>query len=173
MEEYCERIRLSKVIEMEEKSLYPDVKNWLDSYLKEKYRKYQTNTTYESSRKYLDVVLKEKGIIIKEAIGLSIKIDVLGILKNQNDVRLVFVEVKDEPLNLKDLGQLWGYTHLIDPIESFLISSEGLGKLEYLFRVLKREDLLYYGPKREKMMKVAKWDVRRKTIDYGSLLPKR
>jgi hypothetical protein len=157
---------------MKEKNLYPDVKNWLDSYLRERYQKYQIDTTYESSRKSLDVVLKEKGIMIEEAIGLSIKIDVIGILKKENDVRLVFVEVKDKPLTLKDLGQLWGYTQLINPIESFLISSEGLGALEYLFRVLKREDLLYYGPKREKVMKVAKWDVRRKTIDYDSLIPK-
>jgi len=109
---------------------------------------------------------------MEEAIGLSIKIDVIGILKKGNDVKLVFVEVKDKPLTLIDLGQLWGYTQLIDPIESFLISSKGLGCLEYLFKVLKREDLLYYGPKREKMMKVAKWDVRRKSIDYDSLIPK-
>jgi len=157
---------------MKEKYLYPDVKSWLDSYLKERYPKYQIETTYESSEKSLDVVLKERGIIMEEAIGLSIKIDVIGILKKGNDVKLVFVEVKDKPLTLIDLGQLWGYTQLIDPIESFLISSKGLGCLEYLFKVLKREDLLYYGPKREKMMKVAKWDVRRKSIDYDSLIPK-
>jgi uncharacterized membrane protein YheB (UPF0754 family) len=173
MEKYCENIRLPpKAIEMKERNLYADVKNWLDSYLKERYRNYQIDTTYESSRKSLGVVLKEKNVIIEEAIGLSIKIDVMGILKKENDIKLVFIEIKNEPLTLKDLGQLWGYTQLINPVESFLISSEGLGALEYLFRVLKREDLLYYGPKRANMMKVAKWDVVRKTIDYDSLIPK-
>jgi len=157
---------------MREENLYADIKNWLNSYLKERYGEYQIDTTYDTSRKALDAVLKEKGVIINEAIGLSIKIDVIGILKKENDVKLVFVEVKNEPLTLKDLGQLWGYTQLINPIESFLLSSEGLGTLNILFKVLKREDLLYYGPKREKTMKVAKWDIRRKTIDYESLLPK-
>jgi len=157
---------------MAEKDLYPDIKNWLHNYLREKYRGYTVETTFETHKKALDVVLKKKGIILKEAIGLSIKVDIIGILKRGNVVKLVFVEVKDKPLTLKDLGQLWGYTQLINPIESFLISSEGLGSLLYIFNVLKREDLLRYGIKKERFMYVAKWDTRRKSIDYDTLIPK-
>jgi len=157
---------------MKEENLYPDIRNWLELYLREKYKKYQVFTTYETSKKPLDVTLKEKNIIIKEAIGLTIKIDIVGILIKEDDIKLVFVEVKNKPLTLKDLGQLWGYTQLINPIEAFLISSESVGSLEYLFKVLKREDLLYYGLKRERIMKVAKWDIKRKIIDYDSLIPK-
>ena len=158
---------------MGEKDLYPDIRNWLDSYLRDRYKGYQIDTTYKTSKRSLDHVIKEKGIIVEEAIGLAIKIDVVGILKRASKIKLVFVEVKDKPLTLKDLGQMWGYTQLINPVESFLVSSEGLGALQYLLKVLKREDLLCYGLKRERMMKVAKWDVKRKTIDYDSLIPKR
>ena len=157
---------------MAERDLYPDVKNWLDKYLKDKYKGYNVETTFETYKRALDVVLKKRGIILNEAIGLSIKIDVIGILRRGSDLRLVFVEVKDKPLDLKDLGQLWGYTQLINPLESFLISSEGLGSLSYIFNVLKREDLLRYGIKGERFMRVAKWDVRRKCIDYDTLIPK-
>jgi len=157
---------------MKEENLYPDIKKWLGSYLKDRYKGYRIETTSQTSRRSLDVVLKEKGIIIREVIGLSIKVDITGILRRKDNVKLVFVEVKPKPLTLKDLGQLWGYTQLVNPLESFLISSKGLGTLEYLFKVLKREDLLYYGPRRKKMMKVARWDERRKTIDYDSLIPK-
>jgi len=157
---------------MAERDLYLDVKNWLDKYLKDKYKGYNVETTFETYKTALDEVLRKRGITLKEAIGVSIKIDVIGILKRGNNVRLVFVEAKDKPLNLKDLGQLWGYTQLINPLESFLISSEGLGSLSYIFNVLKREDLLRYGIKGERFMRVAKWDVRRKCIDYDTLIPK-
>jgi len=158
---------------MEEKDLYPDISNWLSGYLRDKYKGYQVETTFDTSKQSLDVVLKEKGIILENnVVGLSIKVDIIGILKRGNSVRLVFIEVKNKPLTLKDLGQLWGYTQLINPIESFLISSGGLGSLLYVFNVLKREDLLKYGKKMERRMRVAKWDVRRKIIDYDSLIPK-
>ena len=90
----------------------------------------------------------------------------------EKEDELFFIEVKDQPLTLGDLGQLWGYTELINPIESFLVSSEGLGSLVYLLKVLKREDLLVYGMKKERMMKICKWDQARKTIDYSTLIPK-
>jgi len=157
---------------MAELDLYPDIRNWLDKYLKDKYKGYNVEATFETYKKALDVLLKKRGIILNEAIGLSIKIDIIGILKRGSVLKLVFVEVKDKPLTLKDLGQLWGYTQLINPLESFLISSEGLGSLSYIFNVLQREDLLMYGIKGERFMRVAKWDVRRKSIDYDTLIPK-
>ena len=156
----------------EEEKLYPEIKEWLQNYLTDKYNGYTIETTYETSRRNLDVVLKSKGIQCKEAIGLQIKVDVVGILKRGNDFKLVFVEVKDTDLTLKDLGQLWGYTQLIDPIESFLVSSNGLGRLSHLFNVLKREDLLKFGTKTNKFMQLGKWDKGRKSIDYASLTPK-
>ena len=156
----------------EEEKLYPEIKEWLQNYLTDKYKGYTVETTFETSRRNLDVVLKSRGYQCKEAIGLQIKIDVVGILKRGNDFKLVFVEVKDKDLTLKDLGQLWGYTQLINPIESFLISSKGLGRLSHLFNVLRREDLLKFGTKTSKFMQIAKWDKRRKSIDYTSLTPK-
>jgi len=155
-----------------EEDFYPDIENWLNTYLREKYKGYIVETTHKTSRLSLDVYLKNAGILVNEAVGLAIKIDIIGILKRADTVKLVFIEVKDQPLTLKDLGQLWGYSQLINPMESFLISSKGLGSLEHLFKVLKREDLLFYGLKRDKMMRVCKWDEHRKSIDYSTLIPK-
>lgn len=157
---------------MEERALYPDIAKWLKIYLKEKYHYYSIETTFETSQYSLDVVLRKRNIIIKETIGLSIKVDIVGILKRGHKIGLAFVEVKNKPLTLKDLGQLWGYTQLINPIESFLISPKGLGALDYIFNVLKREDLLVYGKNANRTMKVAKWDVSRKMVDYLTLIPK-
>jgi len=156
-----------------EELLYPDIETWCRQYLKDRYKGYEVFTTHKTSKVSLDTYLKTLGIEIKEAIGLSIKIDIVGILRKKNEVKLLFMEVKDAPLTLKDLGQLWGYTQLLNPIESFLVSPQGLGGLDYLLNVLQREDLLVYGKKKERMMKICKWDTKRKSIDYFSLLPKR
>ena len=156
----------------EETKLYPGIKRWLYDYLADSYRGYSVETTAETSRKRLDAVLGDRRIKCKEAIGLQIKVDIVGILKRGEDTKLVFVEVKDKELTLKDLGQLWGYTQLIDPVESFLISSKGLGMLSYTFNVLKREDLLKFGKSKNKFMQIAKWEKERRCIDYSSLIPK-
>ncbi|MDD5546529.1 MAG: hypothetical protein PHO67_05185 [Candidatus Omnitrophica bacterium] len=155
-----------------EELLYPDIEAWCKKYLEDKYKRYSVTTTHKTSRVALDSYLKTIGIEVKDAIGLSIRVDIVGVLRKSNETKLVFIEVKDNPLTLTDLGQLWGYTQLIDPVESFLVSSKGLGSLEYLLKVIKREDLLAYGIKKEKMMRVCKWDEGRKAIDYSSLIPK-
>ena len=155
----------------EEEKLYPEIEKWLQNYLKEKYKGYTVETTYETSRRFLDVVLKKYGITSDEALGLKIKVDIIGILKRGDDFKLVFVEVKDADLTLKDLGQLWGYTQLIDPIESYLVTSKGIGRLSHLFNIDKREDLLKYG-KKNKFMRIAIWDKRRNSINWDSIIPK-
>ena len=114
-----------------EEDLYPDIENWLNRYLREKYKGYRIETTHRTARLNLDVYLKNIGVCVNDAIGLAIKIDIAGILKRANLIKLGFIEVKDQPLTLKDLGQLWGYSQLIDPVESFLISSNGLVSLEH------------------------------------------
>lgn len=155
-----------------EEDLYEDIKTWFKVYLDEKYPSYEIEVTHESSRQNLETVLRKFNIDPTLAIGLQIKIDVLGILKKDDETFLAFIEVKDQDLTLKDLGQLWGYTQLMNPIESFLISSKGLGGLSKLFNVLKREDLLRYGQLGNKYMQIAQWDIRRRVIDYSTLIPK-
>ena len=157
---------------MKEQKLYPEIQSWLQDYLKYRYKGYKIWTTSETHKRSLEIVLKNIIPPLPEIIGLSIKIDIVGALKRGPNTRLVFVEVKNKPLTLKDLGQLWGYTQLVKPVEAFLLSSEGLGTLSYILNVLKREDLLKYGDKEKRMMRVAKWDIIRKTIDYDTLIPK-
>lgn len=155
-----------------EEQLYEEIEAWFKIYLTERYPEYKIETTHESSRQNLETVLRKFKVNPALAIGLSIKIDILGILKKDGETCLAFIEVKDQELTLKDLGQLWGYAQLMDPLESFLLSSKGLGSLSKLFNVLKREDLLKYGQAGTKYMQIAKWDIQRKSIDYASLIPK-
>ena len=155
-----------------EKALYPHIQRWFEQYLKEKYKKSTIITTYRTSSHSLEPILRDHKVSIPEATGLAVKIDIVGIIKQRNEIGLVFIEVKDNPLTLVDLGQLWGYTQLLNPLESFLVSSKGLGSLNYILNVLKREDLLIYGLKKERRMHVCKWDESANSIDYPSVIPK-
>ncbi|MCB4792786.1 MAG: hypothetical protein LHV68_13030 [Elusimicrobia bacterium] len=157
----------------QEEQLYPEIEEWFKGYLKDRYPKYEIITTYKTSRITLDSYLKTLKIDLNVAVGLAIKVDIVAVLRKGEEIKLAFVEVKDGPLTLPALGQLWGYTQLISPVESFLISSKSLGRLPHLFNILKREDLLVYGLKKERIMKIAKWDTTKKSIDYFSLIPKK
>jgi len=90
-----------------EELLYPEIESWLKQYLKDKYKGYDIITTHKTSKISLDAYLKTLNIEIKETIGLSVKIDIVGVLKKSEHIKLVFAEIKDNPLTLKDLGQLW------------------------------------------------------------------
>ena len=154
--------------------LYEPMRVWLQQYLEDKYKGWQI-LTIDSHARTLDSFLEENGVLdnYPQTVGLDIQIDVLGILKKGNKSGIVFIEAKKTQLNLHDLGQLWAYCKLCDPLEAFLLSSCGLGSLNKILTNLSRTDLLDFGDgKTIKKMQVGKWDVLRKSIDFKTLVPK-
>lgn len=154
--------------------LYEPMKEWLQTYLEDKYKGNEI-ITIDSHAKTLDTYLKELGVIsaYPQTVGLNIQIDVLGVVKQKNGVLLVFIEAKKTQLNLHDLGQLWAYCKLCDPGEAFLLSSAGLGSLDKILNNLLRHDLLDFGNgKKIKKMQIGKWDILANKIDHKTLIPK-
>lgn len=157
-----------------EVELYEPMRIWLQQYLEEKYIGAQI-TTIDSHARTLDVFLEQCGVLdnYPQTVGLDIQIDVLGIIQKGNKTSIVFIEAKKTQLNLHDLGQLWAYCKLCDPLEAFLLSSVGLGSLNKILNNFAREDLLDFGDgRRIKKMQVGKWDISRNAIDFKSLIPK-
>ncbi len=156
---------------MKEFELYAPMANWLKNYLSGKYKNSEI-IVEDSHAQRLDRVLKKYGITNDLATGVDIQIDVLGIVKKDDQYKLFFIEAKITPLTLRDLGQLWAYCKLIDPEEAFLFTSNNLGSLNKLLKGFGREDLLDFGNgKRIKKMKVAVWDVLRNNINYLTEIP--
>ena len=154
--------------------LYEPMRAWLQQYLENKY-KGATVITIDSHARTLDLFLVQHGIVdyYPQAIGLDIQIDVLGIVINKGKPNIAFIEAKKTQLNLHDLGQLWAYCKLCEPIEAFLLSSAGLGSLNKVLNNFNRQDLLDFGSgKTIKKMQVGKWDLTTKSIDYKTLVPK-
>lgn len=157
---------------MREEELYEPMRFWLNKYLQDNYRGYEVITT-DCHNERLDHVLAKYGIINEQANGVDIQIDVLGVVRKNNKVKLIFIEAKKTKLTLRDLGQLWAYCRLIDPEEAFLLTSADLGNLKKLIGGFKREDLLDFGDgKRMKKMIIGKWNVGRNAPDLSSFLPK-
>lgn len=157
---------------MREEELYEPMRQWLERYVKDKYKRH-TVIAVDAHAERLDRVLARYGIVKEMAIGVDIQIDVLAIAQKGNDTKLFFIEAKKTKLTLRDLGQLWAYCKLVDPDEAFLLSSAGLGSLNKLVNAFRREDLLDFGDgKRIKKMRVGKWNVKSNSVDYPSLVPR-
>ena len=157
---------------MKEEELYEPMREWLEQYVKDKYKRY-TVTACDAHAERLDRVLERHGIVNEMANGVDIQIDVLAIATKGDEVKLFFIEAKKTRLTLRDLGQLWAYCKLVDPDEAFLFSSENLGSLNKLLNVFHREDLLDFGDgKKIKKMKVAKWNITKNAPDMMSMFPK-
>lgn len=157
-----------------ESELYEPIRQWLQRYLQDKFQNCDC-ITLDSHSRQLDRVLRSQNLSCPIAVGLDIKIDVLGIVrdKNSNSYRLFFVEVKKTPLTIRDLGQLWAYCKLINPHEAFLFTSSTLGSLDKILNVFKRDDLLDFGEgKVVKKIKVATWNVSAGSPNYDSMVPK-
>lgn len=157
---------------MKESDLYRPMCEWLEKYLKSKYKNDMVITT-DAHAERLDRVLAKYNIVNHLAVGVDIQIDVLGIVTGRNDYKLFFIEAKKTNLTLRDLGQLWAYCKLIDPEEAFLLTSGTLGSLDKILKNYKREDLLDFGStKKIKKMKVGLWDINRNCPDMLTIIPK-
>jgi len=155
-----------------EYELYEPMRLWLHNYLENKFKKAEV-ITIDTHNERLDRVLTRLGIVINTAIGIDIQIDVLGVVKTKEIVRLFFIEAKKNSLTLKDLGQLWAYCKLVDPEEAFLLTSADLGSLNKILNVFKREDLLDFGNNKQiKKMQIAVWNITTNSPDTHSMIPK-
>lgn len=157
-----------------EVELYEPMRLWFKKFLEDKNKGAEV-TTIDSHARTLDNFLEEAGIIDQypQTVGLDIQIDVLGIIKKGAKSDIAFIEAKKTQLNLHDLGQLWAYCKLCSPSEAFLLSSVGVGSLDKILKNLNRTDLLDFGDGRIiRKMQVAKWDIRRNSIDYNTLIPR-
>ncbi len=152
--------------------LYEPMRIWLHTYLEDKYKNCEI-ITVDSHSERLDRTLVKLGIANYLATGVDIQIDILGIARKKELVKLFFIEAKKTNLSLRDLGQLWAYCKLIDPEEAFLMTSAEFGSLNKLLNTFKREDLLDFGDgKYMKKMKVALWNLNTNTPELMSMIPK-
>jgi len=105
--------------------------------------------------------------------SFDFKPDVLGILsdKHTGKTELVFLNRSVSAISLKEIGELFFYSKLAQPIQSFIVSSKGLPNEVNL--LLLNEDiekrLLQYS--NNGTIIIFRWDVESDSIDPKSIFP--
>lgn len=156
-----------------ESDLYEPMRAWLEQRLHDKYKKGYEIVTMDASQISLYRALEINGITNDVATGLNIQIDVLGIAKKKDEIKLFFLEAKKTNLTIRDLGQLWAYCKLVDPEEAFLLTTENFGQLKKPLLDFNRMDMLNFGDgKKIKQMHVGIWNTATNNIDFQSIIPK-
>ena len=158
-----------------EDELYQPVKNWLNQFLIENIQAQFVKTFIGANEKMNKILLREEFSSEIEELGFfEFKIDVFATLRIKNKIRLVIVECKKNPIGLIHLGQLIGYSQIIRPWRSVLLSPKGTNSnLNKFINVHKMSHLLQYG--QDGQISICGWDTIKKQpiniLPTGSLDP--
>ena len=154
-----------------EKEMYPEVASWLAGYLKHKYLK-ASISAYNTSRENLSDFLRRHRLsgYFPEAETYVIKVDVTGVIKHKEKCSLAFIECKLNSINLKDISQLIGYSKVVLPVFSMIISPAGISPpVNKLINLYRRYDVLTYTE--NKKVRIASWNKMACDIEMATLLP--
>ena len=161
---------------LNEKGMYPVVCEWLEKYLKDKHRRAEVRV-FDSSQRSLTRVISDAGLsknLPTEWLSWEIYVDVVGFIITSKTTSLAFVECKLGAITLRDLSQIIGYSRVVSPYYSFIVSPRGASSaLTSLLRTHRRLDVLEYQWFRDgtsRAITVARWDQTAKTIDYSALI---
>ncbi len=151
--------------------LYKPISVWLNNLLISHFPQSGV-LVYDSHAKTLSSIIERKGFqrFFPNYQVFDIKVDITAFIQSKNRMDLVFVEVKDVEIKLTDVGQILGYSRVAKPYLSMILAPEGLSvPLESIIKTYGRYDVLEYdGPKR---IKIAKWNTKRREIDFSSIIP--
>lgn len=150
-----------------ESEMYPDFINWFSNYLTENYPKYEIITDI-IARINLNNWLERKSLhmYFPEYLSYELKIDIIGCCISEKKQFLSFVECKLNEITLRDFSQILGYSKVILPEISIILSPNYIGSsLNILFNDYNRTDTLIYSEKPRKNVFITKWDINRKSID--------
>ncbi len=162
---------MNKMVYKQEKLMYPDVAVWFENLLSIKYKKAEIQVVI-SANEYLSSIIQRNKYNDYFPLFHTylIQVDIVGFIKIKNMIKIGFVECKLNSINLKDISQLIGYSKVVIPEYSIIISPKGIGTaINSLIKVYRRYDILEYS--KEKRIKIAQWDIDKKEILTETILP--
>jgi uncharacterized membrane protein (UPF0136 family) len=155
-----------------EDELYEPVKNWLHKYLIEN-TKSKFVKTFNGANETMAKLLIREGLTdgIENALFFDIKIDIFAVIEIKKKRRLVIVECKKDTMGLVHLGQLIGYSQIINPWLSILLSPTGITSGLNNFIVNHKMDrLMRYGE--DGKIIICTWEIAKNAPDVFKTIPK-
>ncbi len=154
-----------------EKEMYQDIIDWLTSYLKRLHPKNEIKAFDTSRINLCEFIRRNKlGKYFPEFETYVIKVDITALIKSKDKYTLAFVECKLNSISLKDISQLIGYSKVVRPAFSIILSPAGISSpVNTLMNIYKRYDILTYW--KDAKVRIAKWNRRTGDIDTATLLP--
>lgn len=159
-----------------ESDMYPLVCIWLNEFLLNRYRR-ATIEVHDTSRKSLARLIQERGmmnLLPPEWQSWTIHVDIVGFIVASQRIELAFVECKNIPITLDHLSQILGYSRVVRPLYSFVVSPQGASNsLRTLLETYNRIDVLEYHQQPgtfSRSIVVAKWDETSNSLDNNSII---
>jgi len=157
---------------LNEVELYEPARTWLERILREHYKR-MTVRAFDSHKIKLSRLISDLGLqsLFPEFNAWDVKVDITGVISNEKKGYIALVECKVKQLTLRDVGQLLGYSIVVNPILSVLASpAPPTDPLITLLKDYGRLDVLEYGPQK-RYIRIAKWDNVKDEVIPSSVLP--
>ena len=157
---------------MKEYDLYEPVCLWLNHILIQRFKRMQVRVI-DSHKIKLSKLISGLGFqrLFPQFNAWDVKIDVTGVVTDGKTGHLALVECKANQLTLRDVAQLLGYSIVVKPILSVLVSpAPPTDPLITLLKDYGRLDILRYGPS-NRFIRIATWDMAKREVIPASLLP--
>lgn len=159
-----------------ESEMYPAVCQWLSGFLQSRHRNAKVNV-YDASRKSLARLIQEIGYLKNlpaEWQSWEIYVDIVGFARTDEITSIALVECKKEPLTLSHLSQTIGYSRIVLPDYSIVLSPQGASDaLRSLLVTFGRIDVLQYHIQKGKLPRsvaVSQWSETAGSIEIGSII---
>lgn len=157
--------------------MYAEVARWLEDFLHTRNPKAAVEA-FPTPNERLYRVLARKGVqpyLTPEWQSWDVQVDVVGLVRERDTVEIALVECKITPITIAHLSQAIGYSRIVRPRWSFLISPRGLRpNLNRLLTAFNRQDILIYAEQPHQSPRsliLARWDAETQRIDWAGRIP--
>jgi len=166
------------VVSKNEAAIYPDIILWLGGFLGTRFHKAEIDI--QDTHAYPLNTYVRRHNLHQYFQGdtwqtYDIRVDITGFVRYGSSCGLVFVECKTRPISLIHVSQILGYSRVAQPIQSYLISTVGIGDaVRSLILRYDRTDVLEYYWERGRQPRriiVARWESDTRQLDQASILP--
>jgi hypothetical protein len=157
------------------RALSESVGRWLLNYLHQKYPRHKVVLLPDTAHQRISRVLSKSKFhsSFPQSGYWDVLVTSAAIVHLGRHHDIIFAHMKMGELTVSDVGRYLACCRICRPLDALLLSSQGLSSnLVSLLKVYGRLDVLEYGTgKIQRSIRIAVWDVKNETIDWGSLIP--